>query len=369
MRGNQLSLSDSLEIKGVASLDSDSNLRQHVDHRMTIWEGVVVASKAPLATPPLLQYHAPEKVAWIVKDVHVWPSLGIATLDGDTLIKETVHGPIRVSELLRKGPYRTSGQRRISGVCTAIECEPWLSNYYHWLIDILPRVYALHHEWFRAVPEIKLLLSKTLSDDERSALEALLPDNVGVEQVAPDTKVSVEQFAVLPFLSGDWAGYLPMEYLRFFRRRLFDRFGIDPESQRTERVFVSRKRASMRWITNEDALARRLESADFASYCLEELAFPAQMDLFSRARTVIAPHGAGLTNLLFATDCGVIEIFPGKPLNHYRLLSAALDLEYANTTGPQKHKDANALAPIDEVMAKLESMEGERGRNNAAADS
>jgi capsular polysaccharide biosynthesis protein len=47
----------------------------------------------------------------------------------------------------------------------------------------------------------------------------------------------------------------------------------------------------------------------FTEVCLEDLSFLEQVKLFSSASHVVAAHGSGLTNVLFAKDLKVIELF------------------------------------------------------------
>ncbi|EMA29182.1 capsular polysaccharide biosynthesis protein-like protein [Halobiforma lacisalsi AJ5] len=71
-----------------------------------------------------------------------------------------------------------------------------------------------------------------------------------------------------------------------------------------------------------------LSELGFESYSLTDLSFAEQVRLFFEAEAVVAPHGAGLANLVFADDCSVLELFGEKIKPTYRMLSAALDLDY-----------------------------------------
>ena len=75
------------------------------------------------------------------------------------------------------------------------------------------------------------------------------------------------------------------------------------------RVFISRRKALARCITNEDEVMRALAPLGFAAYALEEMGFADQVRLFAQAEFIVAPHGAGLMNLAFAERPGVVELF------------------------------------------------------------
>lgn len=86
-----------------------------------------------------------------------------------------------------------------------------------------------------------------------------------------------------------------------------------PEDVKTfefqKRFVISRAKASCRQINDEEKLMDFLGSKGFVSLCLEEFSVFEQACLFSSAETIVAPHGAGLANLVF---CGpnvrVVEI-------------------------------------------------------------
>lgn len=67
------------------------------------------------------------------------------------------------------------------------------------------------------------------------------------------------------------------------------------------RIYVSRSRAESRRICNEQQLSQRLCSQGFREVFLEDLSFSEQVRLFASASHVVAVHGSGLTNVLFAS--------------------------------------------------------------------
>jgi capsular polysaccharide biosynthesis protein len=66
----------------------------------------------------------------------------------------------------------------------------------------------------------------------------------------------------------------------------------------------------------------------FQAFVLEEMSVAAQAALFSSADVVVAPHGAGLTNIIYADDLQVVELF-GNVRPHYYRLATMLDFEYS----------------------------------------
>ncbi len=81
---------------------------------------------------------------------------------------------------------------------------------------------------------------------------------------------------------------------------------------------------------NEQELEPILIDHGFEVIEAENLSFAAQVCLFSQAEVVAGPHGAGLTNILFAPEgCKVLELFqPSYILASTYKIATCLDQEY-----------------------------------------
>ena len=77
-----------------------------------------------------------------------------------------------------------------------------------------------------------------------------------------------------------------------------------------ERIYVSRENAERRRVVNDAELWQQLKGLGFNKLRLEELTWREQISAFAHAREVVAPHGAGLANLVFsAAGTRVVEFF------------------------------------------------------------
>jgi capsular polysaccharide biosynthesis protein len=90
-------------------------------------------------------------------------------------------------------------------------------------------------------------------------------------------------------------------------------------------VFISRGAAARRRLSNEDDLWPILARAGFEKVQMERLAFSQQVALMRQTAVLVAPHGAGLANMMFCpTGARVVEIadleFPNP--NFYALAAA-----------------------------------------------
>jgi len=128
-----------------------------------------------------------------------------------------------------------------------------------------------------------------------------------------------------PTLPGEMGS--PHAGLIQFYRRLFP---PAQESPLKKKIWVRRAGSRLRRIVNEGSLETILKSFGVQPVQLESMSVRKQANLFREANLVISPHGAGLTNLLFASPGGtLVELFPETYVNQcYRVLAAAADWKY-----------------------------------------
>jgi hypothetical protein len=104
------------------------------------------------------------------------------------------------------------------------------------------------------------------------------------------------------------------------------------------RLYVDRRAAGLRPLRNEDAVVELLAAHGFVAVRLEGLNFDAQAQLFAEAAFIVAPHGAGLSNLAFVPPgTSVIELMPHRLGQWcYRRLCAVRGLSYEAVIGEQE---------------------------------
>jgi hypothetical protein len=228
------------------------------------------------------------------------------------------------------------------------------NNYYHTLVDNLPRLWSLNHPALRDRP-IRLLVPGRLQNSEAYFLPKLLPANVTVSSVAKEGFYRPESMLVCSFLSRQLSGCLPTAWLDFFRARVLP----NRPRRRRNRIYISRSAAQVgRRILNEEELVGRLARWGVQSCQLERLSQEEQIELFYDAQLVIAPHGAGLTNLLFAERVDVIELHPTRYLMpHYVLLSLALGHRHRCLLGVAEKRHTDFRVDVDGLVRMLASFD------------
>jgi len=232
------------------------------------------------------------------------------------------------------------------------------NNYYHTLVDNLPRLYLLRLSALHRRRPLKLLHPPCIGKWERFFLKILCPPNVTLTPVQMPRLYRLERLIYLPFLSRLHSGYLPPDYVRFFRAATLP--NRRPEAK--ELIYISRRKAlGGRRLLNEENLWSHLRRRGFKRYCLEELPISEQIELFFDARMVVGPHGAGLTNILFSTGIDVIELHPDANMfPHYYFLSKALGHRYYYVCGRGHSEFSDFTVDTDQVVAQVDDVLAER---------
>ncbi len=212
-------------------------------------------------------------------------------------------------------------------------------NVGHWLMDGILRLSVL--EGAGLAQSTKFIVPDTLPKYTQP-LEALGygPDRWGGFR---EGHWEVENLLIPSFLAPSgfirpWAG-------RWIRGRL----GVEHPSPGKRRLWISRSRARNRRLQNEEEIFGILAQDGFEKIELEEMTFRQQVDLFSQSGVVAGPHGAGMTNLLFAPrGTRVLELFPPEFVNPvFYSMANSLDQEYYYLTGYSRPDDRNSEGAKD----------------------
>lgn len=134
----------------------------------------------------------------------------------------------------------------------------------------------------------------------------------------------------------------------------------DPEATPHRCIYVSRARASRRRLLNEDEVWPLFEAQGFERVFMEDLPFEEQVRLMHETAVLAAPHGAGLTNMIFCAEgTHVIEIADlGFPNPNFYAIAAALGLPYwiveADSVGEEHPLEKDLRVDLDAVETALE---------------
>ncbi|QCW02752.1 DUF563 domain-containing protein [Natrinema pallidum] len=225
--------------------------------------------------------------------------IGIGTLAAENGVRRTR------SALFGSGPAPTRRVERASAIL------PLWNNYYHWTVECLPRLRSLEQYAAETGTRPTVFIPSEASGWMREWL-SILGWEADVEPLSNEV-IEAEQLVVTSHPEP-----IPAD-CTWLRDRGLEAVDRDDDSS-SRRIFISRTDATRRRVSNRARLDPLLEEFGFESYVLGELTVTEQIELFSEAEIVLAPHGAGLTNVLFGSDLSVVELFgPKKNTTFYRL--------------------------------------------------
>lgn len=231
----------------------------------------------------------------------------------------------------------------------------WGLGYYHWYNDVLSTLFE----------NLELLPADTRfiipADAASYHLEAL--DLLGI---GPDRRVAFDGSEVW-ILENLWfqppAAHPDDQTpgaMSWLGRTLSAAVPVEA-TEKPLRLYVSRRLARTRGITNEEELLPALHQHGFTVIATENLSLREQVRLFRNAEVIAGPHGAGMTNMIFSpAGASVLELFSADNIRRcYWTLSHELGHSYSFLIGEpvrgQSHEsgirvDANQLASRLETM-------------------
>ncbi len=237
-------------------------------------------------------------------------------------------------------------------------------NYFHWLFDSLPRLHLLklsglfEESDLFAVPALKFPFQRQslsllgLSDDQ--TIESRAVNDLKADRVVATDHPRGNTSRVPRWICGSLRkAFLP---------------ALVPPPFVAPRIYLSRRDSlGSRRIRNEEVLVKRLSAEGFVVVTATDYSFAEQISLFHQADGVVAPHGAGLGNLVFCRPgTKVVEIFSSAWwLPMYEAICNHLYLAYAGFEGsvepPLSGDSREALkldisVDIDRLLSTIETL-------------
>ena len=227
------------------------------------------------------------------------------------------------------GAKAALGSWRWSGIhvpkAVALWSHPWM-GYYHWLIDVLPKLCMLQEEFGRDLSGAPLCYPRwfpALEDESLSLLglsENRVIDTAKIGGVSADTVLGCR----LP----GW--YEIPEGAGLLRDRLVP-CGVSGVSRR---IYISR--GGRRRVSNEAEIRDFLACMGFMIVEDRPRSLREQISLFHAAEVVVAPHGAALANLLWCRPGSLVLELANESYYppFYRNLAAYCGLRHGTILTP-----------------------------------
>ncbi|HWU21274.1 MAG TPA: glycosyltransferase family 61 protein [Nocardioides sp.] len=248
--------------------------------------------------------------------------------------------------------------QHVPGTVLSLTTRGTASNYYHFLYDAIGRYAVLE----AALPgeRIDAVVVPHASGYQRQLLElAGIPGPF----LQPRRGLTYRADRLLVPSNPNWALQAPPAVVDWLRDRLPP---VDPPSGRA-RLYLTRGNAPQtRRYVQETELMAALEPRGFQRLDPGTLTVQQQIDVFSTAEIIVAPHGAGLTNVTFSPrGVRVLELFPSTYVHRgLWAICQALGAEYrylvadgpGGPEGPNAGIADDVSIPVERVVAEVDAL-------------
>lgn len=205
------------------------------------------------------------------------------------------------------------------------------SSYYHWMIEVLPRLDLILNSGINFNDIDFFIVNNFHKPFQKETLKQLgiPPEKI----IASEKRPSIQAERLL--VPSVWL--MPQWSCQFLREQFLEDL-TDRKVTNYDRIYISRQQTTSRQILNEEEVLGLLTQFGFQPIVLESLSFREQVSCLASAKVVVAPHGAGLTNLVFCNPgTKVIELFsPYYVETCYWVLSNHLGLDYYYLMGEDR---------------------------------
>ena len=145
------------------------------------------------------------------------------------------------------------------------------------------------------------------------------------------------------------------EWIIFWLRERF--IPLSKKFDCNNKIFIDRSDSKFEHcqFQNNDEIIKFLSTKGFTSYKISELDFLEQIYLFSNAKTIIGPHGAAFSNIVFCNPAAnIVEILP-ETHNSKKCerLSSVLRLNYTKIFTPKVNTNKKQFGDINFDINKM----------------
>ncbi|MBI9062165.1 MAG: glycosyltransferase family 61 protein [Marinilabiliaceae bacterium] len=211
--------------------------------------------------------------------------------------------------------------------------NPWAAYYYHWIAETLPRLFSVKDQ----IKNRYIILPKRFQNQTYIEPSLKIFNFKGVKYI--DKNIVVDNLLYVSELAdtGNFNNQITQEFHSYLRT-YFEDYNLNSSS--SERIYITRKKATVRRVVNEDELLQCIKKYNFKEIIFEDLSWFEQVKLVYNAKIIIGPHGAGLTNAIFmAQGTSLLELRPKGHFffNCFYTMADAINLNYYYQTCDVKH--------------------------------
>ena len=227
------------------------------------------------------------------------------------------------------------------------------SNYWHWLFDVLPRLFILQNSQMKNClidyyffPSLnKKFQTESLDILEISPQKRLSSKNI--RHFSSDKIIITSHpYTLLNDPNLDSLN-IPTWITDFLRKKFLNKLKKNENSKKNfpKKIYINRKDATiklLRYIINENEVEKNLIKNGFTSLTLSDYSFADQVALFNNAESIVGLHGAGFANIIFCSpNTKILELRPDTAGDAIKNLAIKNNLSYDDISSKTKTLNYN----------------------------
>ena len=257
----------------------------------------------------------------------VWGDRGAAITEDERLLGEVSYEFGKKQEEHSFFSSARDKPKHLKGRVAVLSTEG--AGYFHWIVGNLPRLHLIIKAGIETAQIDHFIIDHGGFSFQKETFELFGIDKKKI--IEADRQFYIEADEIIATSLAWYKHHMPTWACAFLRDKL-----LPPKSGGgKKRLFVSREDSVERKITNQSEVLECLKGQGFEKIIPGNMTVWEQAQAFSAAEIVVAPHGAGLTNITFS-DPGtkVIEIFsPHYVEKCYHILASQSGAEYSYMLG------------------------------------
>jgi len=310
-------------IRSIDEICYKEYVASHIDKTQTIYD----ASTEFYEFPPEYslsfrrQNSFDSKKIYFLKNVIVSPKSGVIWTKENYVFQESVGSLRRILSWSKTRNEIMMGYKTEKKEDQTYYCVP-SKTYYHWTFEVLPNLLlALEYDH-----SCKVLVQNSSPTYIIETLKLIFGENFNKKVLFVNSACAVKRLVLVNFDA--YSGFVRKKELEKIRTSINQ---IVPfQKNDTTAIYISRKFAKARKLINEREVEKIVEAMGIKVIYAENLSLIEQINLFRNLRVIIAPHGAGLSNLIWCnTEIKILEVFPFDNFNDcYARLAMARGFKY-----------------------------------------
>jgi len=254
------------------------------------------------------------------------------------IIEKRYVNPVRVDLVCKKNARRSIAKYAIHF------CKDYSPNYFHWLIEALPRMSII--EKFPELDAVPLLIDDNLQPQQMELLHLINNKKRELIKLKQNEAYVIENLFYPSGLSHMHNNYYyPVSYnkdlvtspdaIDYLRKKLIP---PDQEVISNRNIYISRKNLGhSKRLINDEEISIYLAGKGFEIIYPEKMTIAEQIKVFSEANVIIGASGSAFANLVFAPkNCRVFVLSANNKqvnLNLFAMIAHSLQMECTYVLG------------------------------------